>query len=217
MLLLILLILGAFTATIDGLDDEFHVIFSTDCTFFQDWQSLLVFHSAVSVGQKGKITRIASGCDESKKSELTQLYLKLFPQYSVHFTPDFSHDKTSKERYEFYNKPFGVEHWLENVDPPIPSGTIVALIDPDFIFLRPLVAQVAGQPNNIFMTKFNMAIEKVPEKVSRGLAVSQRYGLGAPWTMVGNRHFDKFAVCGEHSPCTNVSTEYANKYFRFAI
>ena len=25
-------------------DDKFHVVFSTDCTFFQDWQSIVVFH-----------------------------------------------------------------------------------------------------------------------------------------------------------------------------
>ena len=91
-----------------------HVVFSTDCTFFQDWQTLLVFYSAMAVGQKGAITRIASGCDEAKQATLIALYKKLFPKYHVHFTPDFKKDKKSGKKYDFYNKPYGafVFAWL---------------------------------------------------------------------------------------------------------
>jgi hypothetical protein len=79
-------------------DGEMHVVFSTDCSEYQDWQTLLNFHSATVVGQKGRITRIASGCDEDKKKKLTDLYKKLYPQYGVHFTPDFKKDaKTNKK------------------------------------------------------------------------------------------------------------------------
>jgi hypothetical protein len=77
--------------------DEVHIIFSTDCSTYQDWQTLVVFFSAKQVGQKGEITRIASGCNDDKKNELTNLYRKLYPQYHVHFTPDFKKDsKTQK-------------------------------------------------------------------------------------------------------------------------
>ena len=31
--------------------ENLHIVFSTDCTFFQDWQTLLVFHSAKLIGQ----------------------------------------------------------------------------------------------------------------------------------------------------------------------
>ena len=34
-------------------NSDIHVIFSTDCNPYQDWQSLFVFHSAKVVGQKG--------------------------------------------------------------------------------------------------------------------------------------------------------------------
>ena len=78
-------------------NDDFHIIFSTDCGTFQDWQSLIVFHSASLAGQKGPITRIASGCDEEKKEVLTQLYKKLYPMHSVHFTPDFKKDEKSQQ------------------------------------------------------------------------------------------------------------------------
>lgn len=74
-------------------DSDMHVIFSTDCSSYQDWQTIVLFHSAMAVGQKGPVTRIASGCDELKKVALTTLYKKLFPLYHVHFTPDFSRDE----------------------------------------------------------------------------------------------------------------------------
>jgi hypothetical protein len=78
-------------------ESDIHVVFSTDCGEFQDWQSLLVFHSAMIVGQ-GPVTRIASGCDDAKKKSLTALYKKLHPNYHVHFTPDFSRDESSNRR-----------------------------------------------------------------------------------------------------------------------
>lgn len=80
-----------------GPGSDFHVIFSTDCGTYQDWQTLVLFHSATVVGQLGPITRIASGCDEEKKKVLTDLYKKLYPHYHVHFTPDFKTDAKSKK------------------------------------------------------------------------------------------------------------------------
>ena len=35
-----------------------HIIFSTDCTSFQDWQSLVLFHSATRVNQPGLVRTI---------------------------------------------------------------------------------------------------------------------------------------------------------------
>jgi hypothetical protein len=191
-----------------------HVIFSTDCSFFQDWQTLLVFHSAVRVGQKGRITRIASGCEESKQTELKNLYAKLFPQYSVHFTPDYKKDGKTKKKYDFYNKPYGVQHWLQNAEPPIKSGVVVALIDPDFIFLRPLVTQIAGHPSNLYITGFDSTKDPVPLKAGRGVPVSQKYGLGAPWAMDTHPDFDRKAACGEGSPCLNVTQRFGVDHYR---
>jgi hypothetical protein len=145
-------------------DTSVHIVFSTDCSFYQDWQTLLIYHSANQVKQEGFITRIASGCDQRKQDELIQLYLKLGMtsitsekskklQFFIHFTPDFKLDKKSNTKYDFYNKPYGVKHWLEFSVHPIPNGTIIALIDPDFIFLRPLTTEIIGQKNNLFLRK----------------------------------------------------------------
>lgn len=195
-------------------ESDFHIAFSTDCTFFQDWQTLLIFHSAVEIKQKGRITRIASGCDDVKKAELTTLYKKLFPQYSVHFTPDFKTDGKTKKKYEFYNKPYGVMHWLTHAEPPILSGTIVSVIDPDMILLRPMAAQVRGNPSNIYMNRFNPAAETVPERVQHGQPVAQLYGLGAPWTIDHHKHFNRTDICGAGSPCLATKTIFGEQHFR---
>lgn len=130
------------TSTTKKNENTIHVIFSTDCSFYQDWQTLLIFHSALTVGQKGDITRIASGCVKEKQKKLIKLYKKLYPKYHIHFTPDFKKDKKTEKEYDFYNKPYGIEHWLDNNIQNIPDGVVVAIIDPDMIFLRPLTVNV---------------------------------------------------------------------------
>lgn len=92
---------GGSVSVIGSEKSDIHVIFSTDCTSYQDWQTILLFHSAMVVGQKGPVTRIASGCDDKKKQELTALYKKLFPQYHVHFTPDFKKDEKTQRSCEY--------------------------------------------------------------------------------------------------------------------
>jgi hypothetical protein len=45
-------------------NDRYHLVFSTDCGGYQNWQSMALFLSADAVRQPGVITRIASGCTE---------------------------------------------------------------------------------------------------------------------------------------------------------
>lgn len=49
---------------------------------------------------------------------------------------------------DFYNKPWGLKHWLDSANPPIKDGVVVALIDPDMIFVRPLTPQIRGLGGN---------------------------------------------------------------------
>ena len=189
-----------------------HIAFSTDCSFFQDWQALLVFHSAVVVGQKGDITRIASGCSDEKKVELTALYKKLFPMYHVHFTPNFKLDSKTNKEYDFYNKPYGVEHWLDHAVPPVRDHTVVAIIDPDMILIRPLTAIIKEEnlkPYGIY------AAADIPDVVKRGVPAAQKYGLGAPWaTPRPSKNFDRLAICGANSSCLKVEMQYGDRHYR---
>lgn len=182
-----------------------HVIFSTDCGTFQDWQTLLLFHSAKVVKQQGPLTRIASGCDPEKQEQLTKLYKTLYPDYFVHFTPDFKTDAKTGRKYDFYNKPYGVLHWLDNSNPRVILGTVVALVDPDFIFLRPLTTQISGEPNLIVSGAVKM--EDIFDKAGKGHPVAQQYGLGAPWVNDNHKKFNRTQICGPNSPCLKVPSE----------
>lgn len=80
-------------------DPPIYVVFSTDCSTYQDWQTIVLFHSAKQVKQPGVVTRIASGCDKEKEIELTRIYEQLYPDklFNAHFTPDFKRDpKTNR-------------------------------------------------------------------------------------------------------------------------
>jgi hypothetical protein len=206
------------TDTNNNNNDEatMHIVFSTDCSFFQDWQTLLVFHSAMTIKQPGKITRIASGCDEMKQKELTTLYTKLFPQYHVHFTPDFKMDAKTKKKYDFYNKPFGLHHWLLNAQPSIPDGEIIILLDPDMILLRPFTLNIGEDPGRLFLSSFQIEKEPLPKQIGKGFPVAELYGLGAPWTqdIKHNRNFNRTDICGSNSPCTKVTTKYGEAHYR---
>jgi len=194
-------------------EEKYHVVFSTDCSFFQDWQTLLIFHTAGNVKQPGAITRIASGCDDSRKKELVSLYQKLYPQYGVHFTPDFKTDGKTKKKYDFYNKPYGVHHWLLHAQPKVESGTIVIIIDPDMIFLRPITSQIRGNPANIYVHRFNPQQDVVPERVQAGTPVAQLYGLGAPWAQNHHQHFNRKEICGPGSPCLNTTQRFGEMHY----
>jgi peptidyl serine alpha-galactosyltransferase len=203
--------LGGSDASDDDNDKNLHILFSTDCSFYQDWQSLVLFHSAYSAGQKGHITRVASGCDDKAQFELLNLYARLWPAtrtggwiYTVHFTPDFKKDKDTGKKYDFYNKPYGMQHWMNAhksaSSNTVSDNTVVAIIDPDFLFLRPLTSMVDES-----------------DHVRPGRPAGQLYGLQAPWASERNRdttlrtkkgdnnYFDVKDICGEGSPCFDVS------------
>ena len=100
---------------------------------------------------------------------------------------------------DFYNKPRGLQHWLKFADPPLPADTIVALLDPDMIFVRPLTAKMRGEPNNVYGRYMTEA--DIMEKVGPGKPAAQLYGLGAPWTNDNHKKFNRGYICGEGSPC----------------
>ena len=195
-----------------SVESTLHIVFSTDCSAYQDWQSLLVFHSARQVGQMGRITRIASGCDDKKKKELRELYQRLWDhEYDAHFTPDFKRTADGRT-YDFYNKPYGVRHWIKEYASKMENGhdMVVAIIDPDFVFLRPLTLNISCNPNNIFYREETPNI--VPEKVREGVAVGQLYGLGAPWVK-SRRDFNKSNICPPGSPCLTTTKEFGEEHY----
>ena len=126
---------------------EHYMTFSTACSASQNWQSFMFFYYAHKVSQPGYVIRIASGCSQQQKDEVLKFHKqaisKLSNKFSVHFTPDFS--KISNDNYKYYNKPFGIQHWLQyglkyQDDISILENSIIMILDPDMILLRPLVS-----------------------------------------------------------------------------
>ena len=189
--------------------DEFHVVFSTDCGSYQNWQSEVVYHSATLAGQPGRVTRIASGCTDAEAAKLRARHAEpdLAGRFLVHLTPHFSTDGDSGKDYKFYNKPYGLRHWLARAD--LGDDAIVALIDPDFIFLRPLTADVSNASAILASAPVDAAAAAARfRRVRRGQPAGQFYGLGDGWLK-----FDRETICGPESPCANVTAADAWRYY----
>ena len=88
------------------------------------------------MGQRGVITRIASGCRPGQEASIRHAMSHLPARCRVFFAPDTDVKDHAGRYYKYANKPLGMMKWLQAGSVP-PTAT-VALIDPDFFFLRPL-------------------------------------------------------------------------------
>ena len=46
-----------------------HIVFSTDCSGYQHWQSIVLYYSLRRSGHLGPVTRVASGCKNGNEEE----------------------------------------------------------------------------------------------------------------------------------------------------
>lgn len=188
---------------------DYHVVFSTSCIDQQHWESYVFFYHAWKVGQPGNVTRIVSGCTEEDGKELQDFHEKhirtMSPNFHMHLTPDFgSLTKTQglgdERNYKYMNKPFGLRHWIEATFPMNEKGrvsidvedSIVFLLDPDMILLRPIVHDFTQQD-----VKYAGAGEQdIKTRVVRhGFPICQQDGyLGNQWMTLNITH-----VVGEKS------------------
>lgn len=190
-------------------EDSIHIVFSTGCS--QGHANLLALNlqqSAVDIGHTGSITRIVAGCTDQEKLELLTLKA-LHPNYRLHFTPDYAHQKlnaTASDHYLPYNKPFSLRHWLSHSSVPIQEKNI-ALVDADFVFLKPLVVN-----SNHTTLRYAGNRNHIENRVERGFAVAQNWRnyLGAGYW--GGKRAKLKAICKD-GPCSLVTKEEAEEYF----
>lgn len=168
---------------------KYHLVFSTGCSPFQDWQSYVFFFHVLQSGQEGNVTRIASCGDPDDAKELRKLHEKeirpMSDRFFLHITPEYSRSVVPGKNYKYYNKPFGMLDFLENVlkysseeESSVHDDTIIMLLDPDQMIVRP------------FTNDFSQSIEvwkpskhNIPKrtKVEHGSPFAQQYGFGIQW------------------------------------
>jgi hypothetical protein len=174
----------AVNSTVSSKDVEYHVIFSTGCSIFQDWQSYVFFYFAKVKEQPGTVTRIVSGCATKDKETLQRLFDEQIAtmvepgRFRIHFTQDYSRLKPGVV-YKYWNKPFGTKHWMEKVlgfpNNPINENAIVILMDPDQLILRPF------RDNDFSNTFWAHKIHDPRTRVEHGKPMGQKYGFGQQW------------------------------------
>jgi len=196
---------------------RYHVIFSTDCSPYQHWQSYLVYYSAYNVRQPGHVTRIASGCTEEESAGIQEWFdthvQPLSTRFHLHLTPKFSGVKNEETGevvgdYKFANKPHGLRHWMEHaahfsLDQ---QDDVVILIDPDMVLMRPITGDFSNERETVISPQRKQNL--LSTRVEHGIPFAQTYGLGTQW-----RTFDLSKIAGENSPAKSVSKEDGFAYY----
>ena len=80
---------------------EYHIVFSTGCSLYQDWQSYVFFFQAMMAKQPGTVTRIVSGCEPEDEQKMAEQFAnEIHPmapgRFQIHFTPDYSKTPSGK-------------------------------------------------------------------------------------------------------------------------
>ncbi|KAL7431266.1 hypothetical protein ACHAXM_003999 [Skeletonema potamos] len=202
---------------------KMYVIFSTDCSPYQQWQSYLFFFSAFRVRQPGIITRIASGCTEEQKKTTEDWHNNhiavVSNRFKIIFTPKFSHidEDTETGDYKFFNKPFGTKYFIENsIDfgwdessgklTKAKDNEVILILDPDMLLLQPLTTDFSDS-NVKFWKPFHKDVLERKKKVAPGAMFGQTYGLGNKW-----KQFESLA--GPNSPARDVDERNAQLLYQ---
>ena len=213
---------------------RYHVVFSTDCSPYQHWQSYLVFYTALKVRQPGHVTRIASGCDPEQEAAMKEWFARdvqfLSSRFHLQLTPKFSSILDSEGKslgdYKFFNKPMGLKYWMEHSPllrfnaktthfPEAVHNDVVILIDPDMALLRPITADFSDPRETLVgagrARHYRNAADATttPQKVGPGQPFAQVYGFGAQWA----RHLDLEKIAGPGTPAASVSLEDARFFY----
>lgn len=194
---------------------HYQMVFSTACSPFQDWQAIVFFYFAWKVKQTGTVTRIASGCKNDQAERLRQFHKEqievLSPNFKLHITPDFKFADDTK----YFNKPFGIQHWMKNVlgypeRAAEHDDDIIMILDPDMMLLRPLTHTFYDHPSRIWK-KNN--IRKPKMEVTHGWPMGSMYGFGNSWKNSVNRFGNLTYVVGEKSPALKVSNTESEELY----
>jgi len=186
-----------------------HIVFSTDCSGYQHYQSIVSYYSIRRSGHNGPTTRIVSGCTPTQQQEITKEFEKIDPtkqKLRLHFSQSFA---LKGKHYKYSNKPGGLYYWMNHTTI---EESIIALIDPDMMLLRPItpilgmdmsVISDKSVNNNKLRDKKNHHLLEYKDKngriqmlrqsnlpplppfITKGVAAGQHFGIGGLWASTG--------------------------------
>merc|ERR1719343_689641 len=205
--------------------DKMHVVFSTACSLSHDWQSYLFFFHAMLHKQRGTVTRIVSGCSPEDEIKMRELHEKQFsvmnPNFLVHFTPEYGKplEGVSYQKTKYWNKPFGLKHWMEHrfgyvwdeddskITVPEFDDHIIVLVDPDMLMQKPFVNDFSEMPLNQWNKYYReMGHEdELVGKVKQGHPAAQDYSFRDQWIRHVRDHLTD--IVGPDSPVHQVTRD----------
>ena len=206
--------------TVPLTDQKYHLIFSTSCFYQHDWQSYLFFFQAMTLKQPGNVTRIVSGCNPTQQEELQHIHdsqiATMSDRFHIHFTPEFGKKESkSWQLTKYWNKPFGVKHWLENrLGYPHSNDhddDIVILVDPDMLLQRPFLNDFSQFPDDLWTRHVQNNPHERITKVSHGHPIAQDYNFGEVWLESAESNLTH--VVGPESPVHKVTKQEANIFY----
>ena len=191
---------------------NYHIVFSTDCSKYQKWQTYLLFYSAMRVKQPGTVTRIASGCtpeeEESERAFHADIAKHMSTNFKIHLTPRFSgvkdeNGEVTEKKYDYFNKPFGLLHWMEHSEENFTDDDIIILLDPDQALTRPITNDFSNLDENLLVGKNPKTI------VTHGQPFAQKYGMGNGWMALDLTK----VTLDENSPAHKVSRDEGRLHY----
>ncbi len=165
--------------------------------------------------QPGNVTRIIAGCTEEQEKELTSLHQDqiaiMNDRFHIYFIPELGNlEGRLWQSTKYWNKPFGIKHWLENkfgfkygLKKSTPhDDDIVVLMDPDMLIQRPFINDFSTFPK----THWHETIrdKELYFKVEHGKPIAKTYPFGNAWVKA-LKHEKMVKLMGEGSPAFNVS------------
>ncbi|RLO12694.1 hypothetical protein DYB28_006719 [Aphanomyces astaci] len=190
-----------------------HLVFSTGCDqTHRQFLSASLQLSLVRVQHVGPLTEIISGCSAEKQASI-QAQAKYYPDYRLHFTRDYAKYESVNftERYDPYNKPFGLRDFLHHS--ATPDNLAVAFIDADYMLFKPLRINTGAKWAKYYQNTTLRRAEDISDTVENGVALAQNMKafLGGRWYNDINRTILNL-VCGDN-PCASVSSADAFEFF----
>lgn len=192
-------------------NSNIHIVFSVSCGQRNRLlQQTVVQLTASWAGQKGPITEILSGCSESEKLRVME-EPTFYYDFRHHFTPSYASNPEPgvDDNYAPYNKPFGLRHFLLNAVPAV-QHDIIALIDADFFFFRPLEVNTGKS-----MLKYyhgHQSPSTVNDTVRDGMALAQDWNALQGGLFAPDKDHVLSQICGD-LPCGNISREDGAEYY----